>query len=318
MILPPSAFLSRQIPAGITIAQQVFIVLICNFLFPLKVIPQADDIFRKETYRQTMSQRWELDAVSRRKTFVITPYKPIYITAGRWSSNPNKQPVSGNPSYSLPFPVNYNNYEAKFQLSLKTKALQQIFWGHGDLWIAYTQKAHWQIYNKELSRPFRELNYEPELILNFPTNFPLLGFKTRMLGIAVTHQSNGRTLPLSRSWNRVIFHAGLERGNWQLYIRPWIRLADKEDENPDITDYVGCGDVTVIRSFGRHQVSVIGTHSLRFTNTWGRGSIQGNWVFPISGNFKGLLQVSEGYGETLIDYNHRQTTIGLSVSLVEW
>jgi phospholipase A1 len=95
-------------------------------------------------------------------------------------------------------------------------------------------------------------------------------------------------------------------------------LADKDDENPDITDYIGCGDVTVIRAFGRHQLSVVGSHSLKFTNTWGRGSIQANWVFPIVGNFKGLLQVSEGYGETLVDYNYRQTTIGLSISLVEW
>lgn len=279
---------------------------------------QTDAIFKKENYRQTMPERWELDSATRKKTFVITPYKPIYITAGRWSSNPNTQPTSGNPNYSLPFKVGYNNYEAKFQLSLKTKAVHGLFWGQGDLWIAYTQKAHWQIYNEKLSRPFRELNYEPELVLNFATNFSLLGFNTRMLGVAFNHQSNGRTLPLSRSWNRVIFHAGLERKNWQVYIRPWLRLPDKDDENPDITNYVGCGDLTVIRCLGRHQLSVIGTHSLRFTNTWGRGSIQANWVFPIAGNLKGLLQVSEGYGETLVDYNHRQTTIGLSISLVEW
>ncbi|MEO6315140.1 MAG: phospholipase A [Chitinophagaceae bacterium] len=309
---------SIQPDHGMTVIAHFCATVFFIVAFDSIVQAQADDIFRKETYRQTMSQRWELDSADRRKTFVITPYKPIYITAGRWSSSPNTQPKSGNPAYSLPFPVAYNNYEAKFQLSLKTKVLQRIFWGRGDVWVAYTQKAHWQVYNVKLSRPFRELNYEPEIILNFATNFSLLGFKTRVVGVALTHQSNGRILPLSRSWNRVIFHAGFERKNWQVYVRPWVRLPDKEDENPDITDYIGAGDVTVVRAFGRHQVSVVGTHSLRFTNTWGRGSIQGNWVFPISGNFKGLLQVSEGYGETLVDYNHRQTTIGVSVSLVEW
>ena len=305
-------------PNGIAQYKLAVLTLAACAVVNLKTLAQADDIFKKENYRQSMSQRWELDTASRKKPFIITPYKPIYVTAGRWSDNPNKQPMSGNPAYSLPFPVDYNNYEAKFQLSLKTKIVQRIFWGHGDLWVGYTQRAHWQVYNEKLSRPFRELNYEPELILNFPVHFSVPGFTTRMLGIAFNHQSNGRTLPLSRSWNRVIFHAGLERRNWQLYIRPWIRLPDKDDENPDITSYIGCGDVTVIRSFGRHQVSVAGSHSLQFTNSWGRGSIQANWVFPIAGNFKGLLQVSEGYGETLVDYNHRQTTIGLSVSLVEW
>ncbi|HTL09812.1 MAG TPA: phospholipase A, partial [Chitinophagaceae bacterium] len=95
-------------------------------------------------------------------------------------------------------------------------------------------------------------------------------------------------------------------------------LADKEDENPDITNYIGAGDLTLIRSLGRHQLSMVATHSIRFTKSLGRASMQANWTFPVSGNLRGLLQVSEGYGETLVDYNHRQTTIGLSVSLVEW
>jgi len=110
--------------------------------------------------------------------------------------------------------VDYGNYEAEFQLSLKVKVWQGIFGKRGDLWIGYTQKAHWQLYNIRYSRPFRELNYEPEIILNFPTNFPLLGFRTRMLGLAFIHQSNGRTLPLSRSWNRLVAHAGFERKQW--------------------------------------------------------------------------------------------------------
>jgi phospholipase A1 len=44
--------------------------------------------------------------------------------------------------------------------------------------VAYTQKSHWQIYNNNLSRPFRD---EPELILNFPVKFNLFGFKARMV-----------------------------------------------------------------------------------------------------------------------------------------
>jgi phospholipase A1 len=288
------------------------------FFSTINTSAQTDNIFRRDAYQQTLSQRWELDSVNRKGTFLITPYKPIYVTAGRWSSNPNTQPTSENPLYSSTTAVDYNNYEAKFQLSLKTKVLQRIFWGYGDLWVGYTQKAHWQIYNEKLSRPVRELNYEPELILNFPVHINFLGFTTRMLGFGFNHQSNGQELPTSRSWNRVIFQAGIEKGKWQIYIRPWIRLHDKDDENPNITNYIGNGEVTIIRSIGRHQLSFVGTHSLHFTSSLGRGSIQGNWVFPIIGNFKGLLQVSEGYGETLIDYNHRQTTIGLSVSLVEW
>jgi len=101
---------------------------------------------------------------------VITSFITAFIIFIR--CNPNSQPTSENPLYSLPYRVAYNNYEAKFQLSFKTKALQGIFRGYGDLWIGYTQKAHWQLYNTKLSRLFRELNYEPEVILNFATNIP--------------------------------------------------------------------------------------------------------------------------------------------------
>jgi phospholipase A1 len=52
--------------------------------------------------------------------------------------------------------VDYDNVESKFQLSFKTKVLQSFFLGHGDLWVGYTQISHWQIYNNDLSRPFRE------------------------------------------------------------------------------------------------------------------------------------------------------------------
>lgn len=224
---------------------------------------------------KTLAERWELDPDKRHDVFVITAYKPVYITAGRYSNNPNTKPVSENPSYSLPFKVDYNNYEAKFQFSFKTKVARGLFFGHGDLWIAYTQKAHWQVYNEKLSRPFRELNYEPELILNFATRYPVLGFEGRMLGVSLTHQSNGRTLPLSRSWNRIIFHAGFERKNWQVMLRPWIRIPDEEDENPAICDYVGRGEAVVVFNKGRHQFSTVLTHSMRFENG-GKGSAQLN------------------------------------------
>lgn len=108
---------------------------------------------------------------------------------------------------------------------------------------------------------------------------PFFGFKVRMLGISFDHQANGQTLPLSRSWNRVIFQAGLERKNWQEYLRPWIRLRDEDDENPAITDYIGRGEAVIIYNYGRQQFSVTGTPTLRF-KTANRGSIQANWVFP--------------------------------------
>lgn len=271
------------------------------------------------TKNGTMAQRWELDSTNRRGTFLITPYKPVFILPVKWSAHPNEQPYSGNgnPDYIAPTGTNLNNIEAKFQLSFKVKILQGILWGKADLWTAYTQKAHWQIYNDALSRPFREINYEPEVILNVPTNFTVLGIHARMFGVAFNHESNGKSLPFSRSWNRIIFHAGFEKGNWSMYLRPWLRLRATKDDNPDITKYVGNGEINIIYTHGGSVFSFIGTNNLNF-DTELRGNATFSWSYPIQGNLKGYFQVSHGFGETLIDYNNVQTTIGIGISLVEW
>ena len=155
------------------------------------------------------------------------------------------------------------------------------------------------------------------MLLNFPVKFSLLGFEAKMIGVAFNHQSNGRSLPLSRSWNLIILQAGFQRKNWQVLLRPWLRLKDAVDENPAITDYTGRGEAVVIYNKGRHQLSSVMAHSLKIKDG-GRGSIQLNWVFLVINNLRGHLQLFDGYGETLQDYNHRQSTIGVGISLVDW
>lgn len=268
---------------------------------------------------RNLTERWQLDSTAGKGTFLLTPYKPIYFLLGKYSSNPNEQPHSENnsPEYIVPEGINYDNIELKFQLSFKTKILQSFMWGTADLWVAYTQKSFWQIYNAEYSRPFREINYEPELILNFPVNFKLFGFKTRMVGIAFNHLSNGKSDPFSRSLNRVIVHAGLERKNWTVYLRGWYGLSDNSGDNPDISDYTGRSDLHVIYEKNGNIISFIGGYNMNF-NSDPRGNAELSWSYPIKNNLKAYFQVSHGYGESLIDYNHLQTTVGVGISLVEW
>lgn len=264
---------------------------------------------------KSLTELWELDDEHHRGNFILTSYKPIYMTLAKYSTNPNEFPVAENSDKVLDEPNSLNAVEAKFQISLKTKIFHNMLGGRMDLWMGYSQTAYWQIYNTERSRPFRELNYKPEIIANFPIKFPILGFDAKMVGISVIHESNGQSDPISRSWNRIALHAGFEKGNWQVMLKPWLRVGSKIDDNENISDYIGRGEADVTYDWGRQRFRAIARHSLNLGDK-SRGSLQLNWSFPIHKNFNGHVQFFDGYGETLIDYNHRQTTLGIGVSLI--
>lgn len=288
------------------------IILILLFLGTLSY---AQSNLPSPIIKKSMSQQWELDSIDRKGTFRLVSYKPIYFAAARWSDKKNTQPFNESGEFATEDNNLFENIEAKFQISFKSKLVEGLFFGKGDLWVGYTQKAHWQVYNKKLSRAFRELNYEPEIIFNFPLQVDLFKGKLKTFGVILNHQSNGKDIPTSRSWNRVIFNIGYEYENWTINFRPWYRMPDTEDENPNITKYIGDAELEIATNFGKHELYTIISHSF---STFEKGNIQLNYVFPIHGHLRGHAQVFHGYGETLIDYNVSQTTIGIGVSFANW
>lgn len=267
-----------------------------------------------------MISDWDLTPDIGRRSFDIRSYKPVYMLLGTHTDNINEQPHSDNSANnvntSLP---GLSSNEAQFQLSFKTKVLDNIFGDNGSLWAGYTQSSRWQIYSGSISRPFRETNYEPEAMLMFRTPLALGNWNLRMSGIGINHQSNGRANPLSRSWNRVIAHFGIENDDLSIQIRPWMRIKEDaaDDNNPGIENYIGRGELIVAKHFAGHVLSMQGRHSLRGGDN-SRGSIKVDWAIPISGNLNAHFSVFSGYGESLIDYNNRQTMVGAGVSLVDW
>ncbi len=267
----------------------------------------------------SLAERWDLDVAPNPELFALRAYKPIYILPAFYSSSPNLRPSSPNPENNATLAGPIDHLEGKFQVSGKAKLLDDVGVSGGALWFGYTQTSHWQVYNEERSRPFRETNYEPELIYTAPTNYSIFGLDGRLVGLSLTHQSNGQDNPRSRSWNRVIGQVGLENDDWALLVRPWLRLREKvgKDDNPDILDYVGRGDLVAIRKLGNQQIAVTLRHSLK-TGDRAHGSLAVDWAFPVYGYLKGHIQLFTGYGESLIDYNHRQNSIGVGVSVGEW
>ena len=266
-----------------------------------------------------LDSRWELSPEAKLGTFNVRGYKPVYLLPVFATSNQNERPQSPNPLNTVDTAEQLDNVEAKFQLSLKTKVWQGVFGDAGDLWLGYTQSSRWQVYNDRLSRPFRETTYEPEAMLVFDTDYQVFGWDGRLLGIGVNHQSNGRSNPLSRSWNRVVANVGFERGDWTVMLRPWWRIPEggPDDNNPDISDYMGRGEVQVVREWNGQEFGMMLRHSFR-GGSRSHGAAQFTWSFPLAGNLRGYMELFKGYGESLIDYNHNATYLGVGVSLLDW
>jgi phospholipase A1/A2 len=269
--------------------------------------------------RSLLDSRWELFPESKLGTFSMRAYQPVYIFPWVQADRVNQFPSSPAPEHTVTESEDLDSSEVEFQLSLKTKAWQGVFGETGDLWLGYTQSSRWQLYNGGRSRPFRETNYEPEILLVFATRYRLFGWDARLLSFGLNHESNGRDNPRSRSWNRVTASVGLERDGWTLTVRPWWRIpeGEAEDDNPDLEDFVGRGDVLLVRHVRNHELAFLVRHSLR-DGERSRGAAQVDWAFPIRGNLRAHVQLFHGYGESLIDYNFRTTRLGIGLSLIEW
>jgi phospholipase A1 len=257
---------------------------------------------------QVPLERWGF--MANRPTLKLTPYKLNYILPASYNDTRNEAAWQ-----ELHPGENIDDVEVKFQLSAQVKIWDNIYQGNGDLWLAYSQLSFWQMYNSDSSSPFRETNYEPEAYVAWAMDREFPGMTGRMLKVGFVHQSNGRSKPLSRSWNRVYAAVAAERGNFALQLKPWYRLPEGKD-NPDIADYLGYGELDLYYTRGNHLFHVLWRNNLDIEGN--RGAIQLDWGFPIHKGLKGYVQYFNGYGESLLDYNVSSNRIGLGFMLTDW
>ena len=266
-----------------------------------------------------LSLAYDLDKNSERGKWTVRPYRPTYVMPLFYTFDPNLNPSTPS-QYPKPFTSNETrNTDLKFQLSLKTKVAEDLFDTNADLWFGYTQESHWQVYNEDNSRPFRATDYQPEIFLTQPVtaNLPF-GGRLRMLGAGAIHHSNGQDDPLSRSWNRAYVMAGAEWGKLSVIPRFWLRVNNENDsseDNPDIEDFMGYGDIKFLYDLPSQQ-SLSGT--LRYNPGTNKGAAQIDYIYPLSKNVNGFVQVFQGYGESIVDYNYENTSIGFGIVLNDW
>jgi phospholipase A1 len=272
---------------------------------------QAAEIPQQESSSATEPVLPELSAETKRRGnwLGIKPYRRNYILPITYNDNVNDALFE-----NLASDFRIEDVEIKFQLSFELPVWENILRQDLDLYFAYTQLSFFQAYNDEFSSPFRDTVYEPEVGLNWQPDLRFKDWSLRSARLALNHQSNGRTEPLSRSWNRLIGQLELERGDLALGLRLWHRFQEdaETDDNPDITDYMGRAEFFAGYDLGPHHLA------LMLRNPLDHGSVQLGWSRLLSERVRFYLQYFNGYGESLIDYNQNVNRLGIGFLLNEW
>jgi phospholipase A1 len=274
---------------------------------PVVAARPAAKVMKPDTPISRMSQEWELNDAAKRGRYAVHQLLDNYLLVANQSNATNDRPFRA----FLPEGYESKHVELTYQLSFKAKLLEGVAGSPIDLWAGYTQKSFWQAYARSESSPFRETNYQPEVMAVLPINKQIGNVNLRFASLGLVHQSNGQSSTLSRSWNRFYGQMGLESGNLGVTARVWKRLdnAKSNNDNPDITDFLGHGDVRITYRDKGYEYSAM----LRRNFDTHHGAVQASVAFPLVVNLKGYVQLFSGYGQSLIDYNYAQKSLGVGV-----
>lgn len=214
------------------------------------------------------------------------------------------------------------NSEARIQISFKYK-----LFGSRDpdreprgLHLAYTQRMFWDLAAR--SSPFRNIDYQPELI--YITRPVAMDGGIKLAAQAgFRHESNGREGLESRNINS-LYVAPMAAiplgGGYRLSVAPRLSVyvGDKSD-NPDIVRYRGHGGLLL--EVGRDYGLRLST-STRFNLDSGKGAFNADLSYPLPLLLGGgpdvylFAQSFVGYGENLLDYDRRASRLRFGLALV--
>jgi phospholipase A1 len=229
---------------------------------------------------------------------------------------------SYEPTYFMPFSVDFlkhddrDQIEVSFQISFKKDIIKNISPIGFDVGLAFTQTVWWQLYT--YSNPVREINYGPELYVNFPFHRKSdgVGLFCHGIKVAAAHKSNGRADDDNRSWNRIYLEAPISV-KWFMFIpKVWWSFVGIGNDftEKDIPLYMGMCDLTIVTRWNSHVLRIYGRSNFDFKDI--KAALQIDYSYPIaSAGFYFYLKYFLGYGESLIDYKRPVNKIGTGLAL---
>jgi phospholipase A1 len=227
------------------------------------------------------------------------PYKETYLLTGAMRNEDGSDPFSGKTA------------DIKFRLGMKFRLFPALpaFEPLAPLYFGYSQESWWDV--AESSAPFREHNYNPEVFWDYSktSNRNGLNFVGRLIDqVGYEHQSNGEDGASSRSWDRLYIQSQFQLNDrLQVGIKAWEEF-NTGDLNTDITDYLG--NIRLNAAFQANDHLTVRANAIQGWET-SKISYQLDLVYRIPEwvNSQFMLSYYEGYGEALISYNQKTSSL---------
>jgi len=272
-----------------------FIIMLTLNLFSSPVEEQKDEFFNSLASNDKETDKTIKQIVS--ATYNISAYKTNYFLPVSYRYNGTYEETYGHKA---------EDCETEFQFSFRYDITANLL-GFDEIYsVGYTQKSFWQLYSN--SAYFRETNYSPEVFVTFPSLFNSKKYGLRAITFAFTHESNGRGGEEERSWNSISVSGIFQYKYLFTKLKLWTSWDSALEYNPDLLHYLGYGYVKFILPYKKH------LFSLKVTT---KGSLESSYSYPAFGRDDIFFYVKtyNGYGESLVDYNHYVNKIGFGFSL---
>lgn len=226
-----------------------------------------------------------------------------------------------------------NATQVKFQFSFKYDLWPNR--SHHTVYLAYTQKSLWDVYDK--SSPFRESNYGPEIFYahyhSETHGQPNAGCGLFSEQAGVEHESNGESSDASRSWNRIFIGAeamcygkptfGL------LGLRAWYPVFIAE--NKTIVKTQGYGELSLGAGIDDEELHMNGLVTVALRKGWSKTLAKGSVTVDARWrpSYQSVLgkgwkfvpyvwfQYFAGYGETLATYDSASSSARVGIGFTD-
>ncbi|MEK6697442.1 MAG: phospholipase A [Nitrospirota bacterium] len=215
------------------------------------------------------------------------------------------------------------NWTARFQISFKYLLTDKIIRGDDSLFLGYTQTSVWDLSSSSV--PFYDTSYRPSLFYEVADTARIRRKGSLpWLQVGYEHESNGKAGADSRSMNivfvRPCFYFGKpEDTHFRFAPKVWAYVGG--GGNSEMEHYRGYADLLGILEVGKGS-GFFSESQLAVTLRKGAhghyGSVQADGAYPLGSTFYLHLQYFNGFGETILDYNKRETQYRLGIMLITW